>query len=103
MVKIKYGVLAIFLGLIFSQDIPSFNSKRAMELLKMYRRSSDKIKVTFVDTFVDVQKRELYQIRNNGTIAFETNTDDRRELVTAVDEQKFTRAILKVTRGMFRI
>ena len=34
MVKIKYGVLAIFLGLSFSQEIPSFNSKRAMELLK---------------------------------------------------------------------
>ena len=35
MVKIKYGVLAIFLGLIFSQDIPSFDAKRAMDLLEI--------------------------------------------------------------------
>jgi len=87
----------------FSRNPASEREKRdydrAKELLKMYRRSSDKINVTFVDTFVDVQKRELYQIRNNGTVAFETGTDDRRELVTAVDEQKFTSAILKVTRG----
>ena len=30
----KYGLLIIVLGLIFSQDIPSFNAKRAMDLLK---------------------------------------------------------------------
>ena len=34
MVKMKYGLSIIFLGLIFSQDIPSFNAKRAMDLLK---------------------------------------------------------------------
>ena len=35
MVKMKYGLTIIFLGLIFSQDIPSFNAKRAMDLLKI--------------------------------------------------------------------
>jgi len=33
MVKMKYGLPIIILGLIFSQDIPSFNAKRAMDLL----------------------------------------------------------------------
>ena len=34
MVKMKYGLLLLFPGLIFSQDIPSFNAKRAMDLIK---------------------------------------------------------------------
>jgi len=34
MVKMKYGLFIIFLGLIFTQDIPPFNAKRAMDLLK---------------------------------------------------------------------
>jgi len=34
MVKMKYGLPIIFLSLIFSQDIPLFNAKRAMDLLK---------------------------------------------------------------------
>ena len=31
--KIKYGLLIILFGLSFNQDIPSFNAKRAMDLL----------------------------------------------------------------------
>ncbi|SVC61313.1 uncharacterized protein METZ01_LOCUS314167, partial [marine metagenome] len=31
----KIGLLIIFLGLIFSQDIPSFDAKRAMDLLEI--------------------------------------------------------------------
>ena len=80
----------------FSRNPASEREKRdydrAKELLKMYRRSSDKIKVTFVDTFVDVQKRELYQIRNNGTIAFETDT--KFPVIISTGHSQLPRALL---------
>ncbi len=87
----------------FSQNPSSEREKRdydrAKELLKMYQRTSAKISVSFVDTFTELQTVELYEIRNNGTLVFETKSNQRREFVTTVDEQKFTSAILKIIRN----
>ena len=56
----------------FSQNPSSEREKRdydrAKELLKMYQRASDKINVSFIDTFTEVQTVEKYEIRNNGTL-----------------------------------
>ena len=86
----------------FSQNPSSEREKRdydrAKELLKMYQRASDKINVSFVDTFTEVQTVEKYEIRNNGTLVFESKGNPKHEFVHTVDEQKFTSALLKITR-----
>ena len=66
------------------------------DLLAMYHRQSDKISIEFVDSYVQVKKVEEYGIRVHGTTIFESN--GKKERVTVIDEQKFTSAILKVTR-----
>ena len=68
----------------------------AKDLLEAYKRETDKLTVRFVDPYADPQRAEVYDIKFDGTTVFES--DDKRERVTSVDEQKFTSAIMKVVR-----
>ena len=68
--------------------------QRAEALLEMYERETDKLSVEFVDPNAEAMKRQEYDIQLDGTTVFESG--GVRELITTVDEQKFTSAILKV-------
>ena len=71
--------------------------EEAQDLLGRYQRESKLIELEFIDPIANPQKVEEYQIERWGnTTVFEHNK--KREQVTSVDEQKFTSAILKVTR-----
>lgn len=67
----------------------------AKDLLERYKRETDNLTVEFVDPVADPQKTELYGIKFDTTV-FESG--GKRERVTAVDEQKFTSAIMKAVR-----
>ncbi|HIE30233.1 TPA: hypothetical protein EYP66_23470 [Candidatus Poribacteria bacterium] len=71
--------------------------QEAEDLLQRYQRESKKIKLEFIDPYADPLKAQEYKIEFNGTTVFEH--EDKRESVTSVDEQKFTSAIMKVTKG----
>ena len=64
----------------------------------MYSRESQKIKLAFVDPIANPLKTQEYNIEFNGTTVFDCEETGKRELVTTVDEQKFTSTIMKVTR-----
>ena len=66
----------------------------AKDMLERYKRETDKLTVEFVDPDADPQKTEVYGIKFDATIVFESS--GKRERVTTVDEQKFTSAIMKV-------
>lgn len=68
--------------------------QRAETLLEMYARETDKLSVEFVDPNAEAMKRQEYDIQLDGTTVFESG--GMRELITTVDEQKFTSAVLKV-------
>lgn len=70
--------------------------QRAAALLEMYERETDKLSVEFVDPNAEAMKRQEYDIQLDGTTVFESG--GVRELITTVDEQKFTSAVLKVVR-----
>ena len=70
--------------------------QRAETLLEMYARETDKLSVEFVDPNAEAMKRQEYDIQLDGTTVFESG--GVRELITTVDEQKFTSAVLKVVR-----
>ncbi|MFQ6039743.1 MAG: Gldg family protein, partial [Candidatus Poribacteria bacterium] len=70
--------------------------QEAEDLLQRYARESKKIKLQFVDPIADPLKAQEYKVEFNGTTVFEH--EGKRESVTSVDEQKFTSAIMKVTR-----
>ena len=70
--------------------------QRAKDLLEMYKRETDKLTVDFVDPYTDPRKKEEHDVRYDETTVFESS--GTRERVTAVDEQKFTSAIMKVAR-----
>ncbi len=70
--------------------------QRAQALLEMYERETDKLSVEFVDPNAEAMKRQEYDIQLDGTTVFESG--GVRELITTVDEQKFTSAVLKVAR-----
>ena len=70
--------------------------QRAKDLLEMYKRETDKFTVDFVDPYTDPRKKEKHDVRFDETTVFESS--GTRERVTAVDEQKFTSAIMKVAR-----
>ena len=70
--------------------------QRAEALLEMYERETDKLSVEFVDPNAEAMKRQEYDIQLDGTTVFESG--EVRELITTVDEQKFTSAVLKVVR-----
>ena len=68
----------------------------AKDVLSRYVRQTDKLKVEFIDPAVDPQTSNIYEIQFDGTVVFESG--EKREQVTAIDEQKFTSAIMKVVR-----
>ena len=68
--------------------------QRAEALLEMYARETDKLSVEFVDPNAEAMKRQEYDIQLDGTTVFESG--GMRELITTVDEQKFTSAVLRV-------
>jgi len=68
----------------------------AEELLNIYKRTSNKIQVEFIDPDRGPIKAKEYEIDYPGTIVFEA--EDRKEKVTVVSEQRFTSALLKVTK-----
>ncbi len=80
----------------FSNDIQQL-ATRAKDILELYQHETDFLTVSFKDPYVDLQLREKYQLQYDGTIIFENK--ERQEKVTVVDEQKFTSAILKLTRN----
>ena len=68
----------------------------ARDVLGRYARETDKLEVEFIDPTTNPQALKLYDIQSDGTVVFESG--QMRELVTIVDEQKFTSAIMKVVR-----
>ena len=70
--------------------------QRAKDLLEMYKRETGKLTVDFVDPYTDPRKKEEQNVRFDETTVFESS--GKRERVTAVDEQEFTSAIMKVAR-----
>ena len=71
--------------------------EEAQDLLGRYQRESKRIELEFIDPVAAPKKAEEYQIKQWGnTTVFEHGK--KREQVTSVDEQKFTSAMLKVTR-----
>ena len=70
--------------------------QRAKDLLEMYKRESGKLTVDFVDPYADPRKKEEHDVQFDGTTVFESG--GKPERVTAVDEQKFTSAIMKAVR-----
>jgi len=85
----------------FNTDPASANLQQqyqeAQDLLGRYERESKHINLEFTDPIANPKKAGEYQIERWGnTTVFEHGK--KREKVTTVDEQKFTSAILKVTR-----
>ena len=80
----------------FSNDLQRL-ATRAKDILALYQRETELLTISFKDPYVDLQLREKYQLQYDGTIIFENK--ERQEKVTVVDEQKFTSAILKLTRN----
>lgn len=68
----------------------------AEDLLSLYKHESNQIEVEFLDPDIAPMKAREYEIEYPGTVVFECG--DRREKVTVVSEQRFTSAILKVTK-----
>ena len=66
------------------------------DLLGRYARETNKLEVEFIDPGADPQTKDMYGIEFDGTVVFESG--QKREQVTAVDEQKFTSAIMMVVR-----
>lgn len=79
-------------------DDPRMQSQLAFgrDVLGRYARETDKLEVEFIDPTADPSTSEVYDIRFDGTVVFES--EGKREQVTVVDEQKFTSAIMKVVR-----
>ncbi|MDE0184664.1 MAG: Gldg family protein [Candidatus Poribacteria bacterium] len=68
----------------------------AKDMLERYKRETDKLTVEFVDPYADPLKKEEHGVRLDETTVFESSGE--RERVTAVDEQMYTSAIMKVVR-----
>ena len=81
-----------FLG----QNVAAQNQQRARDMLGLYQRESEFVTVSYADPYVDQRLANMYNIRVDGTIVFESDT--RHEKVTTIEEQKFTSAILKLIR-----
>ena len=80
----------------FFSDDTSQPAVRAKDMLELYQRETGFLTFSFKNPYVDLQLSDKYQLRYDGTIIFDT--EDRHEKVTAVEEQKFTSAILKLIR-----
>ena len=80
----------------FFSDDTSQSAARAKDMLELYQRETEFLTISFKNPYIDLQLRDKYQLRYDGTIIFDS--EDRYEKVTAVEEQKFTSAILKLIR-----
>ena len=99
--KILHGLdrevqVIAFFSLNPTNDQLARDRQRAQDLLQMYQRETDKLTVEFVDPYSGAMKSQEYEIQFDGTTVFESG--GVRELITTVDEQKFTSSILKVVR-----
>ncbi len=79
-----------------SQD----QQQRAVDLLKQYQTQSDKLTYQPVNASVDFVTAQAYNLQSLPSVVFEYNK--RREIVTSVDEQSFTRAMLKIQNPTLR-
>ncbi len=79
-------------------DNPRMQNQLAFtrDVLGRYARETDKLEVEFIDPTTNPQALKMYDIQSDGTVVFESG--QMRELVTIVDEQKFTSAVMKVVR-----
>lgn len=80
-----------------SDNIPAAARQRAKETLELYQRETEFLTVFHANPQIDIQLVEKYNILRDGTIIFESQ--ERREKVTTLEEQKFTSAILKLVRN----
>ena len=80
----------------FFSDETSQSAARAKDMLELYQRETDFLTFTFKNPYIDLQLSNKYQLRYDGTIIFDS--EERYEKVTAVEEQKFTSALLKLIR-----
>lgn len=80
-----------------SDNIPAVDRQRAKETLELYQRETEFLTVFHANPQIDIQLVEKYNILRDGTIIFESQ--ERREKVTTLEEQKFTSAILKLVRN----
>ena len=80
----------------FFSENTAQSGARAKDILELYQRETDFLTVSFKDPYIDLQLREKYQLRYDGTTIFASG--DRHEKITTVEEQKFTSAILKLIR-----
>ncbi len=68
------------------------------EQLEAYQRENKLINVVFKNPELQIDLKEKYDIRIDGTTVFDSG--DRFERVTIVNEQAFTTAILKLIQGI---
>ena len=80
----------------FFSDDTSQSAARAKDMLELYQRETELLTFSFKNPYIDLQLSSKYQLRYDGTIIFDS--EDRYEKVAAVEEQKFTSAILKLIR-----
>ena len=78
----KYGLIIFYFSLSFSQDIPSFDAKRAMDLLKTqcafgprYPGSTGHLQMTkFIENFLNPQSDSLYIMNEEIPHPYQKNT-----------------------------
>ena len=83
----------------FNNNDP-YLTESAKELLALYQRETDLLTVSFKNPYIDVALTTKYNITISGTTVFESA--ERQEKVTAVDEQKFTGALLKLIQNRIK-
>ncbi len=88
--KFKDPVVATILYDSTTQD----QQTRAVDLLKQYATRNDKLTYQSVNAAVDPLAVQRYNVKSNPAIVFEQG--QRREQVSSIDEQTFTRTLLKL-------
>ena len=79
----------------FFSDSTSQNAVRTLDKLELYQRESEFISFSIKNPYIDTHLVDSKLV--DGTIVFSTN--ERKEEVTIVSEQKFTSAILKLIQN----
>jgi ABC-2 type transport system permease protein len=85
---------------IFFSSNTTASRDQALDLLKAYQSRSDKITVKSFDINAAIAEVQKYRINADPVVIFESPT--RREDVTIVGEQEFTRALLKIVQKVDR-
>lgn len=75
----------------------SINFPHAKQFLSRYRRQSNQVRLRFVDPDRHPELARQYKIRDYGTTA--VALAGRQQLVTSLDEQDITNAIIRVMKG----